>query len=73
MAGRARLRLLTLIEQGALSPEQVRPPLTREERAWITAGSTRLLAEALAAATERAVRTPADARAAGREGVPSDG
>jgi hypothetical protein len=53
---RSRLRLLTLVEQGVLRPEQVQPPLTGEEHAWITAGPKRLLAEALAAADERAVR-----------------
>jgi hypothetical protein len=56
MGGRARLRLLTLVEMGMLHPEQVHPPLTSEERAWITARPTRLLAEACADAAERAVR-----------------
>jgi hypothetical protein len=51
-----RLRLLTLVEQGVLRPEQVQPPLTSEEHAWIEAGPTRLLAEACADAAERAVR-----------------
>jgi hypothetical protein len=56
MGGRDRLRLLTLVEQGALRPEQVRPPLTSEEYAWIEAGPTRLLAEACADAAEWVVR-----------------
>jgi hypothetical protein len=55
MGGRDRLRLLTLVEMGMLRPEQVQPPLTGEERAWIKAGPTRLLAEACADAAERAV------------------
>jgi hypothetical protein len=54
----ARLRLLTLVEQGVLRPEQVQPPLTGEEHAWIAAGPTRLLAEACADAAARAVRGP---------------
>lgn len=53
---RARLRLLTLVEQGALRPERVQPPLTSEEHAWIEAGPTRLLAEACADAAERVAR-----------------
>jgi hypothetical protein len=55
MEGRTRLRLLTLVEHGALRPEQVQPPLTGEEHAWIEAGPTRLLAEACADAAERMV------------------
>jgi hypothetical protein len=51
----SRLRLLTLVEQGVLHPEQVQPPLTSEEHAWIEAGPKRLLAEACADAAERAV------------------
>jgi hypothetical protein len=55
---RDRLRLLSLVEQGVLRPEQVHPPLTGEEHAWIEAGPTRLLAELCADAAERAIRGP---------------
>jgi hypothetical protein len=55
MGGRDRLRLLSLVEMGILRPEQVIPPLTSEEHAWIEAGPTRLLAELCAEATERGI------------------
>jgi hypothetical protein len=48
MISRYRLRLLSLVQQGSLGPEQVDPPLTDEERRWIAAGPTKLLAEQLA-------------------------
>jgi hypothetical protein len=54
-ASRARLRLLTLVEQGVLRPEQVHPSLTGEEHAWLEAGPKRLLAEVCADAAKRAV------------------
>lgn len=47
MMSRYRLRLLSLVQQGALRPEQVDPPLTDEERRWIKGGPTKLLAEEL--------------------------
>jgi hypothetical protein len=45
---RYRLRRLTLVQQGVIKPSDVEPPLTDEERRWIKAGPTRLLAEVLA-------------------------
>lgn len=48
MTGRHRLRILGLVQAGVLRPADVTPPLSLAEMAWIKAGPTTLLAEALA-------------------------
>ena len=44
----ARLRLLSLIQQGVIPPNAIRPPLTTEERSWLRLAPIHTLAEFVA-------------------------
>jgi hypothetical protein len=45
---RGRMRLLSAVQQGAIKPDDVWPPLTDDERRWLGLAPTRLLAETFA-------------------------
>jgi hypothetical protein len=51
-ASRQRMRVLSLVQGGYLPSDEVRPPLTTSERAWLGLAPTRLLAEEMAGEQE---------------------